>query len=136
VPPVLSDRADNRLKLARAFGSLGSKSLFGSLGRLLRMLDGPLLAILLHPSLVYSGPLGAGGLLGLFCTFGRLLRVPRPLFAHDASFSPLKGCVLLVVSVTGGAAPGMRPVLATAMKNSAITPTAMAAAPNRLTPRK
>ena len=102
VRPVLSDRGDNRLKLARAFGSLGSKSLFGSLGRLLRMLDGPLLAILLRPSLVYSGPLGAGGLLGVSFTFGRLLRMLRPLFAHDASFSPLKGYVLLVVSVTRG----------------------------------
>jgi hypothetical protein len=64
-------------------------SLFGSLGRLLWMLDGSLLIILLHPSLV-ADPLDAGSLLGFFCAFGRLLGMLRSLFAHGASFFPLK----------------------------------------------
>jgi hypothetical protein len=55
------------------------------------MLDGPLLVILPHPSIVFSGPIEAGGLLGVFCAFGRLLGVLRPLFAHAASsFFPLR----------------------------------------------
>src|SRR5829696_401864 len=63
------------------------------------MLDGPLLVILLHPSIVVSGPVEAGCLLGLFCAFGRLLGVLRPLFAHGASFFPLRrvaGSVFIV----------------------------------------
>jgi len=55
------------------------------------MLDGPLLAILLRPSIVFSGPLYAGGLLGFFCAFGRFLWMLRTLFAHAASsFFPLR----------------------------------------------
>src|SRR3954451_1869522 len=76
-------------RLASAFGSLGAKGFFGSLGRLLGMLYGPLLVLLLllHPSIVFFGPLGAGSALGLFRAFGRLLGVLRPLFAHRASLS-------------------------------------------------
>jgi hypothetical protein len=64
-------------------------SLFGPLGRLLWMLDRPLFVILLHFSIV-SGPVEAGSLLGVFCAFGWLLGVLRPLFTHAASsFLPL-----------------------------------------------
>jgi hypothetical protein len=51
------------------------------------MLYGPLLAVLVHPSIVafFSGPLEAGGLLGFFCAFCRLLGMLRTLFAHAAS---------------------------------------------------
>jgi hypothetical protein len=89
----LSDGGNKQLKLTLPFSSLGTRgffSLFGSLGRLLWMLDGPLLVILLHPSIVVSGPIEAGGLHGVFCAFGRLLGVLRPLFAHGASFFPLR----------------------------------------------
>jgi hypothetical protein len=41
------------------------------------VLDGPLLAGLLRPSVVVSGPLEAGGLLGFFGAFGRLLGVQK-----------------------------------------------------------
>jgi hypothetical protein len=72
------------------FGTLGLFGPLGSLGRLLRMLDGPLLAILPHPSIVFSGPLEAGYLLGFFCAFSRFLGMLRALFAHGASsFFPL-----------------------------------------------
>ena len=37
------------------------------------MLYGSLLVLLLPPSIVFSGPLGARGTFGLFCAFGRLL---------------------------------------------------------------
>jgi hypothetical protein len=54
------------------------------------MLDGPLFVIRLDPSIV-SSPVDAGSLLGIFCTFGRLLGVLRPLFAHGvSSFFPLR----------------------------------------------
>src|SRR5215213_1272856 len=79
---TLSGRGNRQLKLASAFGSLGAKGFFGSLGRLLWMLYGPLLVRLLHPSIVFFGPLGAGSTLGLFRAFGRLLGVLRPPFAH------------------------------------------------------
>ena len=36
------------------------------------MLYGPLLVLLLHPSIVFFSPLGAGGSLSLFRAFGRL----------------------------------------------------------------
>lgn len=61
--------------LARAFCSVGIKGLFGPLGRLLWMLYRSLLVLLLPPSIVFSGPLGAGWALGLFCAFGRFLGV-------------------------------------------------------------
>jgi hypothetical protein len=84
-----SDRGDRRLKLARAFGSLGAKGLLGPLGRLLRVLSVALLVILLHPTIVFFGPLGAEGL-GLSCAFGRFLGVVWSLFAHRiSSFFPL-----------------------------------------------
>jgi hypothetical protein len=54
------------------------------------VLDGPLLAGLLRPSVVVSGPLEAGGLLGFFGAFGRLLGVLWALFAHATSFFPLR----------------------------------------------
>ena len=54
------------------------------------MLDGLLRLIRLHLSIVVSGPLGAGGLLGLFCAFGRFLGVLRTLFANGASSFPLE----------------------------------------------
>ncbi len=65
---TFSDRGNKRLKLALAFGSLGTGSLFGSLGGLLWMLDGPILVIRPRPFLV-SGPLDAGILLGVFRAF-------------------------------------------------------------------
>jgi hypothetical protein len=66
-------------------------SLFGPLGGLLWMLDRPLFVILLHFS-IFSSPVEAGSLLGVFCAFGRLLGVLRPLFfTHAASsFLPLR----------------------------------------------
>jgi hypothetical protein len=54
------------------------------------MLDGPLLVILPHPSIVVSGPLEAGCLHGVLCAFGRFLGMLRTLFAHAASFFPLR----------------------------------------------
>ena len=85
--PTASDRGNKQLKLALAFGSLETRSL---LGGLLWMLDRPLFVILLHFSIV-SSPVEAGSLLGVFCAFGRLLGVLRPLFAHGvSSFFPLK----------------------------------------------
>jgi len=53
------------------------------------MFNGPLPGNLLHPSIV-SGPLDAGGILGFFCAFGRLLGVLRPLFAHGAPSARLE----------------------------------------------
>jgi hypothetical protein len=54
------------------------------------MLDRSLFVILLHFSIV-SSPVEAGNLLGVFCAFGRLLGVLRPLFAHGvSSFFPLR----------------------------------------------
>src|SRR5215212_10313223 len=98
---TLSGRGNRQLRLASAFGSLGAKGFFGSLGRLLWMLYGPLLVLLLHPPIVFFGPLGAGSALGLFRAFGRLLGVLRPLFAHRASLSARPSTfLLLVVSVT------------------------------------
>ncbi len=47
------------------------------------MFDRPLFVIRLHPSIV-SGPVNAGSLLGIFCAFGGLLGVQRPLLAQDA----------------------------------------------------
>src|SRR5215203_1943556 len=68
------------------------------------MLYGPLLVLLLHPSIVIFGPLGAGSALGVFCAFGGLLGVLRPLFAHRASVSVrpfiFSASLVLVVSVT------------------------------------
>jgi hypothetical protein len=90
---LLPDRDNERLELAAACGSLGTRgflSLFGPLGRLLWMLDRPLFVILLHFSIV-SSAVEAGSLLGVFCAFGRLLGVLRPPFAHGvSSFFPLR----------------------------------------------
>jgi hypothetical protein len=89
---TIRDRGTEHLELAVAFNSLGTRGFLGifcTFRRLLWMLDGPLLLILLHPSLV-SDPLDAGSLLGFFCAFGRLLGMLRSLFAHGASFFPLK----------------------------------------------
>jgi hypothetical protein len=49
------------------------------------MLYRPLLILLLPPSVVLSGPLGAGGTLGLFCAFGWFLGVVWSLFTHGVS---------------------------------------------------
>jgi hypothetical protein len=49
------------------------------------MLYRPLLVVRRYPFVV-SGPVEAGGLLGVFCAFGRLLGVLRSLFAHGTSF--------------------------------------------------
>jgi hypothetical protein len=87
---TLSGRGNRQLRLASAFGSLGAKGFVGPLGWLLWMLYGPLLVLLLHPSIVFFGPLGAGSALRLFCAFGRFLGVLRPLFAHRASFFRLE----------------------------------------------
>ena len=64
---------------------IDTKSLIGSLGRLLWMLYGTLLVIRRCP-LIFRSPLGARSLLGFFCAFGLILGVLRPLFAHGASF--------------------------------------------------
>src|SRR5829696_7170904 len=91
--PTASDRGNKQLELALAFGSLGTRSLFGlfgPLGGLLWMLDRPLFVILLHFSIV-SSPVEAESLLGVFCAFCRLLGVLRLLFAHGvSSFFPLE----------------------------------------------
>ena len=65
---TFSDRGDTQLELALAFGSICIRSplgLFGSLGRLLWMLYGPLLVIRCHPSIV-SGLVDARSLLSSF----------------------------------------------------------------------
>jgi hypothetical protein len=49
------------------------------------MLDRPLFVIRLHPSIV-SSPVDAGGLLGFFGAFRRLLGVAGTFFAHAAPF--------------------------------------------------
>jgi len=55
------------------------------------VLDGRLLAALLPPSIILSGPLYAGGLLGFFGAFGGLPGMLRALFAHGtSSFFPLR----------------------------------------------
>jgi hypothetical protein len=54
------------------------------------MLYGSLLVLLLPPSIVFSGLLGAGRALGRFCAFGRFLGVVWSPFAHGvSSFFPL-----------------------------------------------
>jgi hypothetical protein len=61
------------------------------------VLDGLLLRLIrLRPSIVVSGPLDAGSLLGYFCAFGRLLGVLRLLFAHATSFFPLTAVLIRV----------------------------------------
>jgi hypothetical protein len=81
------------LELALVFCSIGTGSLLGLLGPLGRLLwvpDGPLLAVLPRPSVALSSPIYAGDLLGLFGALGRLLGMLRALFAHGASFFPLR----------------------------------------------
>jgi hypothetical protein len=57
------------------------------------MLGVSLLVILLPPSIVFSGLLGAGCALGCFCAFGRFLGVVWSPFAHRvSSFFPLLRC--------------------------------------------
>jgi hypothetical protein len=54
------------------------------------MLYGPLLVLLLHPTIVFTSPLGAGCALSFFGAFGGLLGVLRALFVHGASYFPLR----------------------------------------------
>jgi len=98
---TFSDRGDTQLELALAFGSIGTRSplgLFGSLGRLLWMLYGPLLVIRLHPSIV-SGLVDARSLFSFFGTFGRLLGMLRPLFAHELPPSSRLGLAVHRITV-------------------------------------
>jgi hypothetical protein len=97
---TFSDRGDTQLALA--FGSIGTRSplgLFGSLGRLLWMLYGPLLVIRLHPSIV-SGLVDARSLLSsFFGTFGWLLGMLRALFAHELPPSSRLGLAVHRITV-------------------------------------
>src|SRR5215203_6049282 len=63
------------------------------------MLDGPLLVILLHPSIV-SGPVNAKSLLSFFSTFGWLLGMLRPLFAHELPPSSRLGLAVHRITVS------------------------------------